>query len=368
MNGKPKLYFANLDVLRFLAALWVVITHFGYIGPSKGITGYSVTDGIALTFFKFGYLGVPIFFILSGFVIALVSSKTNGLDDAPQFMANRLSRLMPAFWCCMTVSAIALFVLGTQEPISLTVWAANIILLPQLFGQPFVDGVYWTLVYEFIFYMWAFGLIAFGVFHRHMLKICAIWLAISFANILFFEHRAFEFVFMTYYAGAFIGGLVIWHGRQHGWSLYHMGLISMAMVSLSLGIHHIGTQDHLPNFVASPSLLVTTICSIMCIGVVFLAVHFKDLPIKRSFTLALAAISYPLYLLHQEAGYAILRITSGMGIDPLLSASLLSVFFIVFAYVVHVVLERPLRKSFISLLDILLTFVPKKKTNFSPAE
>jgi peptidoglycan/LPS O-acetylase OafA/YrhL len=135
-------YFANLDMLRFLAALWVVITHYGYIGPATGVTGYGVSDiSIVSVFFKYGFLGVPLFFILSGFVISHVSANSNGWKDAPQFMANRISRLMPAFWACMTISVIALMVFGLPDTLSIATWAANLILLPQILGQPFVDGV-----------------------------------------------------------------------------------------------------------------------------------------------------------------------------------------------------------------------------------
>lgn len=356
-------YFANLDMLRFLAALWVVITHYGYIGPSMGVTGYNLTENsVAAVFFKYGYLGVPLFFILSGFVISHVSANSTGWKDAPQFMANRISRLMPAFWACMTISAIAIMMLGFSDAVSLKIWAANLILLPQALGQPFVDGVYWTLVLEFVFYGWVFLLIGFGVFHRNFLTVCGAWLAISFANIFVLNSAIIEMVFITYYAGAFVAGMVIWHARGHGWSKQHFALLLLAAASLSLGIRDLGTQDHLANFNAAPALWVTTLCSFLCIGAVFLGVYLKDIPVKKSFALALGAISYPLYLLHQEAGYAVLRLTSEIGFDPLLVASTLTLFFIGLAYLVHVTLEKPIRAALVRILDIILSLIPSKRT------
>jgi peptidoglycan/LPS O-acetylase OafA/YrhL len=362
MTLKSREYYANLDMIRFLAALWVVFTHYGYIGPAKGLTGYGVPDGIAQTFFKFGFLGVPLFFVLSGFVIAHVSTGI----AAPKFLANRIARLMPAFWSCMTISAILLVLLGTQEPIGLKVWLANLILLPQALGQPFVDGVYWTLVYEFIFYAWMFALLATGLLHRHFLKICAIWLSISLISIFLIDVRIVEFVFMTYYAGAFASGLLIWHAYRNGWSKAHKLLLTLSVFSLGLGIQHLGTQGDLPNSVP-PSLLVSMICSVLCVGVVYAGVNAKDVPIKRSFAIALGAISYPLYLLHQEAGYAILRHAGEAGVPPLLSGAVLTVFFIVLAYAVHVIFEKPIRKVLIKVSDILLQLIPKKLQTI-PAE
>lgn len=357
-----RVYFANLDILRFLAALWVVITHYGYIGPATGVTGYGVTDNtFAAAFFKYGYLGVPLFFILSGFVIAHVSANSSGWKDAPQFMVNRLSRLMPAFWACMTISTFALIVFGLPETISIKTWLANLTLLPQIAGEPFVDGVYWTLVLEFVFYTWVFVLIASGVFHKHLLGICSTWIAISLCNILVFESTILELLFITYYAGAFVAGLVIWHARQHSWTITHYALMLYAVSSLSLGIQHLGTRADHAEFFAMPGFFVSTLCSVLCIGIVFIGVFLKDVPVKKSFALALGAISYPLYLLHQEAGYAVLRHSTGLEFDPLIIATLLTVFFIGLAYLVHITLEKPIRAALVRVLDIILTLITVKR-------
>ena len=367
MNSKRE-YFANLDMLRFLAALWVVITHYGYIGPATGVTGYSVSDSaIASGFFKYGFLGVPLFFILSGFVIAHVSANTSGWKDAPQFMANRISRLMPAFWACMTISFFALMIFGVPDSLSIATWFANLILLPQILSQPFVDGVYWTLVLEFVFYSWVFILIGLGVFHRKLLAVCSIWLAISFLNTLVFENSVIELAFISHYAGAFVAGMVIWHAHRHKWTLTHFMLMVYSIFSLSLGIQDLATRNDYPEFFAEPTLWITTLCSLLCIGVVFLGVYLKDIPVKKSFALALGAISYPLYLLHQEIGYAVLRHTSEIGMNPLFASSLLVLFFIGLSYLVHLVLEKPIRMAITQLLSFILSLTPSGRA-LQPAE
>lgn len=361
-------YFANLDMLRFLAALWVVITHYGYIGPATGVTGYGVTEfSIASSFFKYGYLGVPLFFILSGFVIAHVSANSSGWKDAPQFMANRISRLMPAFWASMTITAIALSLFGLPDAVSLKTWAANIILLPQILGQPFVDGVYWTLVLEFVFYTWVFALIGLGLFHRHMLTVCSVWIAISYSNILVFENAILEMVFLTYYAGAFVAGMVIWHARQNRWTMTHYVLMVYSILSLSLGIQDLGTRAEYPEYFSTPGLWTSTMWSMACIGIVFLGVFLKDIPVKKSFALALGAISYPLYLLHQEIGYAILRHTTEMGLSPLVMGLVLIGLFVGLAYLVHLTLEKPIRAILVKVLDAILS-ITMPKQQLQPAE
>lgn len=367
MNSKRE-YFANLDMLRFLAALWVVITHYGYIGPATGVTGYDVTDSaFAASFFKYGYLGVPLFFILSGFVIAHVSANASGWKDAPQFMANRISRLMPAFWACMTISAIALAFFGLPDVVSIKTWSANLILLPQILGQPFVDGVYWTLVLEFVFYTWVFILIGFGLFHKHLLAICSVWLVISLANILVFEVAVLEMLFITYFSGAFVAGMVIWHARRIRWTMTHLMLMAYSVLSLGFGIQDLGTRADYPEFFAAPGFMVSILWAIICIGIVFLGVFLKDVPVKKSFALALGAISYPLYLLHQEFGYAVLRHATDMGLNPLFMGLVLISFFVGLAYLVHLTLEKPIRLALVKVLDVILsTATPKQQ--LQPAE
>lgn len=361
MNSKQE-YFANLDMLRFLAALWVVITHYGYIGPATGVTAYSVSNNsIVSGFFKYGFLGVPLFFILSGFVITHVSVNSSGWRDAPQFMANRISRLMPAFWACMTISAIALMMIGLPDTISINTWVANIILLPHVLGQPFVDGVYWTLVLEFVFYSWVFVLIGFGVYQRNLLSVCSIWLAISLLNILVLENPIIEMVFITYYTGAFVAGIVICHARRKQWTLTHIVLMLYSVFSLSLGIQDLATRSEYPEFFAEPSLITTTFCSFMCIAIVFLGVYLKDVPVKKSLALALGAVSYPLYLLHQEMGYAVLRHSIEMGFAPLFIASSLVLFFIGLSYLVHLMMEKPIRIILVRILDIVLSLINFKR-------
>jgi peptidoglycan/LPS O-acetylase OafA/YrhL len=51
----------------------------------------------------------------------------------------------------------------------------------------------------------------------------------------------------------------------------------------------------------------------------------------------------------------------------LLSGAVLTVFFIVLAYAVHLIFEKPIRKVLIKVSDILLQLIPKKLQTI-PAE
>ncbi len=345
-SDAPREYVANLDIVRFLASLWVVMTHYGFIGPSWGKTGYQPPEGIFALFLKMGYLGVPIFFVLSGFVIAHVSSNIHFF----KFALNRVLRLMPGFWICLTLSFILLTFLGTPDPLSVPQFIANFTLAPQVFGFEFVDGVYWTLFYEFIFYGFATVLIALGVFHKRMLLICAIWLGISFANNLFIEHVIFERVFISYFAGAFVGGMVLWHGWKKGWAFYHIALLLASALSLALGVQKLDTQDFLPNFQGTMGYLPALGYAVFTIGVVYLALLAPQIKRFSGIALLLGGISYPLYLFHQEVGYALMR-NFVVADHVFLSVVIILTLVVLFCGLLHLFLEKPARKFFTKLVD-----------------
>lgn len=130
----------NLQIVRGIASTSVVYFHVG-IGP------------------QFGSFGVDIFFVLSGFVIALIINK----NLSPQkFLTDRLARIVPLYW----LMTITLFIVATFLPSILNSATASLEqLLKSLLFIPFFRlngdmypllGVGWTLNYEMLFYITVF--------------------------------------------------------------------------------------------------------------------------------------------------------------------------------------------------------------------
>lgn len=89
----------ELDLLRFLAAIAVVFFHYafrGYAGDDLTTMHYPALEPVA----QYGFLGVHLFFMISGFVILM----TAGDGSVKRFIASRASRLLPAFWVCCTIT------------------------------------------------------------------------------------------------------------------------------------------------------------------------------------------------------------------------------------------------------------------------
>jgi len=155
-----------LDLVRFFAALSVVSFHLGYYGWASSASTVGTMWAGATAFPEllpmtwFGWIGVQIFFVISGFVIA---NSANGVSPIA-FAKSRVLRLFPAVWLCAPVTLAAWLISGSETTKhlageflrSVTLW---------IFG-PWIDGVYWSLAVELIFYAVIFVLLLSGQFAR----------------------------------------------------------------------------------------------------------------------------------------------------------------------------------------------------------
>ena len=118
-----------LDLL-LVAVLGVVLYHFGFWGPgSNGIPAIPWLMPVA----KYGFRGVPAFFVISGFVIAY---STEG-RTAVGFAIARFGRIYPNFVFCMTLTFLALLVWGPPHfEATPAQWFANLFIAAPALGPP----------------------------------------------------------------------------------------------------------------------------------------------------------------------------------------------------------------------------------------
>src|SRR6476659_1785392 len=173
MNTRAR--FPELDLLRFLAACAVMLFHYTYLGPQNHV--WTASFPLLGQIFKYGYLGVDVFFILSGFVILLTAYE----KDAVGFTVARMVRLYPAYWICVTLTAVGTVVAGaTHKPVTTSEYVANLTMVQSFLGIRDVSGVYWTLAVELQFYFLIFLVLLTGQIRRLGLLL-GMWL---FASIL----------------------------------------------------------------------------------------------------------------------------------------------------------------------------------------
>ncbi len=100
MKGKPKPYFNNLDGLRGIAMILVVLHHCPL--------GFDVLDILT----RNARFGVDLFFIISGFLICtlfLHEQKKTGAVDLPRFFVRRITRLFPLYYLALGLYCVLIF-------------------------------------------------------------------------------------------------------------------------------------------------------------------------------------------------------------------------------------------------------------------
>jgi peptidoglycan/LPS O-acetylase OafA/YrhL len=119
-----------LDGLRGVAVLMVILIH-----ASSTWVPLAKADWIAAAFMRSGWVGVDLFFVLSGFLI------TGGLLDArggpgyfKNFYARRVLRIFPLYYAWLIVLLVAVPAIGVTSP----AWA-----------RPGDDGLYWLFLANF---------------------------------------------------------------------------------------------------------------------------------------------------------------------------------------------------------------------------
>jgi len=307
-----------LDLVRVVAALSVVLYHYLYRGwMSDGLSDvdFNQYDG----FFKYGYLGVQLFFMISGFLVTMSSDGRSWQG----FVIGRVARLYPAYWVCLLVTMLFIYSIDDGRfYVSGLDALANLTMISKLFGVVFVDGAYWTLIYELVFYFWVFILL--------LTTVCSLLTLIGF--MLFLSCIAFLFnysgVFSIIYGGEFIcyfaAGVCFYEMYKGNRSPV---LIAVLLFSIGLTVMQVTGQAMMKNTNIGSSLNIGVSLLIVSVFYAFfllLAFGLFD-NFRFRYAAVLGGVSYPCYLLHQNIGYIVFNKYNGVVGDFTLLAAVLFV-------------------------------------------
>ena len=207
VNKEGRLY--QIDLFRFIAAMSVLLHHYLFRGYAEGNMS-NIDFGEIGQFFKYGYLGVDFFFILSGFVISL-SIKGNSLS---KFSFSRITRLFPIYWLCVILTFLVILFFG--EPryfVTLKQLLFNLTMFQDYVGVDSIDGVYWSLVIEMRFYIMIALFLIVNKFKKiNINSFIYVWLLFSifivFLNQEIFLVRVIKYIFILEWSCYFIAGMV----------------------------------------------------------------------------------------------------------------------------------------------------------------
>ncbi|MBV8501026.1 MAG: acyltransferase [Paucibacter sp.] len=308
----------QIDALRGIAALAVVLYHYSYTFPKFYNKGASV-----LFTASWGFLGVQLFFLISGFVIFMTLERTRRASD---FLVSRFSRLYPTYWTCMLLTTV--FVAWLDLPRLQLGWREtllNLLMFQGLLHVRNTDGAYWTLAVELLFYAWALAAFSLGRLGqlRGWLLLALLLRLLQHFEPLTLPTRL-STVMILPFAPWFACGIAVYGVVREGPRVRHLGLLAAATTAIAI------CDDARLGLVA-PALSLA----------LYLAGTGRLPWLSRRPLLWLGRISYPLYLVHQYIGYALLLQLDAAGV-PIDSAILLVLaLMLATASLLHSLIEQP---------------------------
>lgn len=342
-NGaaRPRRRLHELDLLRFVAAAAVVAYH-----ATGGGTRDWQRAGAAHPFPEispvthWGYLGVQLFFLISGFVILM-----SAWNRPPEmFAVSRFTRLFPAYWFSLLLAA-ALFAL-TRQAVDygpggegvLRRFLPNLTMLQDAVGSRGMELSYWTLWVELRFYLLIGLVLWWGLTVRRVLLFMGGWLLIS---VMAQEANSavLREIFLPDWAPYFIAGMAFFMIYRYGPNLVFWLLVgfcwALAAYYATQRIDPINVWPGVQNYMVPA--IVTALFAVMALVAVggLRWLRWRGLVV-------LGALTYPVYLLHEmitmvAIHYLYPRLT------PWAVVGVAVVAVLVLAYLVHRLVERPSR-------------------------
>lgn len=311
----------TLDALRGLASFGVCYFHMTNGNPAF------LPEGLLKKSGAYGWLGVEVFFVISGFVIPYALNRAGyELKHYWTFVLKRVVRLDPPY--LVTIGLILVYYFLSAKAPSL--WDPRIKITPAqillhlgyvnvFFGYDWINPVFWTLAIEFQYYLLV-GLL-FPLIGNQSARVRILTFLVLGA--LPFLIRSPTFIFHHLYL--FLLGMLTFQ--------YYAGLLSKRAYLLGSALMFAGLYLTL-------GLLIATVGMATAFSIAFIKIRGRVL---RFF----GDISYSLYLLHLPVGATLIVLfvkstnTMSSKVVLLLAATGLS---IAASYALYRLVERPSQK------------------------
>jgi peptidoglycan/LPS O-acetylase OafA/YrhL len=320
----------GIDFVRFAAALLVAGFHLTWRDPPIP----------AVAWYGYGWIGVQIFFVISGLVIARSANNTT----PSKFVESRVLRLYPAAWICAAVGLAVAALVHHHQPDLAQRFAASFLLSPV---GPFLASAYWTLPIEIVFYALIFVVLMAGMFDR--LERIAAWLCIASAayNVAYamqcagvIEGPDLDFgydwknITLLRHGIYFATGIFIWL-----WSERRLSRVGWAALALAVAAAPLEITCRTAELIATMTghlawsaawLIPIAVWLAAVIAIVWSAGWEGRLGRPSATFLAVARsaglATYPLYLLHEQFGEAARNalLKSGLPFLPSVGAAVLA--------------------------------------------
>lgn len=284
--------YTNLEIVRIVAASLVIFYHLqGRFSLELGLL-----KGLDSAVTSLGSIGVDLFFVISGFVMAL--SVDRG-DTARRFASARLKRILPSYWLLTALAAVVMIVLPGQfsRAFSPGRFISSLFFADDTFGfdAPLIS-MGWTLDLEIRFYLIvAICLLVLPkVMPRSLVLIAVLAGLVLFVECEHQDHIMYEFGFGF---AAFALTRAMTPSRLAGWTFFALGIVGVAAWRFGLT----DTQDRWLAFGVP--------CFLIIVGVLLLP------QAKHAFLKRLGFASYGTYLLQWFTIPTVIFVISALKVD-----------------------------------------------------
>lgn len=354
-----------LTGLRFFAALAVFLFHFGATWSQRHHFPHALT-----ALLNHGFMGVSIFFILSGFILS--HSYSNGLGewrDVARFWVSRVARIYPVYLIALALAFPLLHDVSLRS-------AADVVLMVQSWGPARSDAGYywieqaWTLSVEATFYL-AFPVLfafirrtsrAYAIAGVAIASVCIVSFSIPWISPASIEHRELRdwlldvplpFTRMV----EFVYGMFLY--QVFSAAPHRQRASVAASVAVTANLAAIGA------LLASPLGSHWTSLAVVCFGVLIyqLAAYRTWLStlLASRWALTLGCASYAIYLLQGPVrawvGTLVASESLGAAINPIVLVAL--------SIIVYRWIEEPARRSVKRAAESLLSAGRTAQTSVS---
>ena len=290
------------EVFRGIAALLVMFHHYterydsvvGHLGnwPVQSLYG--------------GQFGVCMFFIFTGMFLMPSLIKS---ENYAKYLIKRANRLYPYYIPCVIITYVCMVSTPPHHPLSSRVssfgdFVVNLTMFQSYLGYNHVDGAYWTLAVQLIVYILMGGL--FFILKKnikHFISTVILWFGLDVLLSLYSiqgEVVPCQSLLIMTVIHLFVQGLLIWFITVEKNRKERILALSILVISPLYSLFNFSMYYTIFNF-----------CLISIIY--WVSVKKWDYNKSNIFTF-LGSISFPMYLLHQNIGFLIIRYMETIGL------------------------------------------------------
>ena len=312
--------FKQLDGLRGVAAIIVMLYHYCSVYSSE-FHAFIFSPDI----FKYGFYGVELFFVISGFVIYYTIQK---IHSPKEFLIKRFIRLFPTYWLCLVITFLVvwIFPLNEYRNTNFVDGLVNVTMISGVIHVKYVDPAYWSLQIELFFYLLMAVILLFNKL-KHIDFILWAWLGLVLIYNEVHKLPGLGLLLNLQFGPLFVAGICFYRiktSSQRVWNSYLLLVISYGCAVRSVHVEE--------------SFLGITI-----VYLVFVFSVFIKNPVLSSRLLAFfGAISYSLYLIHANVGFVLMRILQTNGFNAPYLIIIPIGFSIFLSWIITFYFEKPL--------------------------